>query len=401
MGPQTRFINASYIDDLSVRDNLTMRNLIYSPWYQRNWGHRVKLSESQNSKDLFYTKAGGFSMATSIDGKGTGEGGNVICIDDPHNVAGAESDTVRTKALRWFDETIQSRLNQQTTGAFVIVMQRLHESDLSGHVLAKETEFDHLCIPAEFEVDHPTPIRSSIGFKDPRKRDGELLWPERFDGAVNDRLQKSLGSYAAAGQYQQRPSPRSGGLFQREWFEIVRAAPAGGKECRGWDLAASTDANAAYTVGVKLRRVNGVVYIVDVIRFRGSFERVESGIKSAAVSDGVACKVSMPQDPGQAGKVQAKYLVKMLTGYNARTSPESGDKVTRAEPVSAQAEAGNIKIVKADWNEPFLAELTGFPNGRYKDQVDALSRAFHDLGEDIPAVGPVGGRKISMFEGLR
>jgi len=218
-----------------------------------------------------------------------------------------------------------------------------------------------------------------IGFRDPRTHDGELLDPVRWPRDIWEKYKRETTAYAIAGQYQQRPAPREGGIFKRHWFEIVSAVPAGAQYVRGWDLAASLGESAAYTAGVLLALKDGVYYVEDVVRERGGPADVERLIYNTAVFDGTDVRISLPQDPGQAGKVQALALAKLLAGFDARFSPESGDKQERAMPVSAQAEVGNVKIVRGGWNQPFLDELCSFPTGSYKDQVDGLSRAFSML----------------------
>jgi hypothetical protein len=150
----------------------------------------------------------------------TGDGGDLIVIDDPHNSVEADSAKVREGVLEWWDQAMQTRLNDPRTGAFVIIMQRLHEQDLTGHVLSNQlgNEWSHLCLPARYEIGHPTPSRSPLGFIDPRSAEGELLWPERIDDKTLSNLERSLGTYAAAGQLQQRPSPKGGGILKASWW---------------------------------------------------------------------------------------------------------------------------------------------------------------------------------------
>lgn len=167
-------------------------------------------------------------------------------------------------------------------------------------------------------------------------------------------------------------------MFKRSWFNVVRAIPANTQFVRGWDLAA-TEGAGDWTVGVKLGRMpSGRFLIAGVERDQLSSAGVERLIVNTASQDGLECRISLPQDPGQAGKAQASYLVQKLAGYNVSTSTESGDKVTRAGPMAAQAEAGNIDILEGDWNDAFLNELSIFPAGA-KDQADAASRAFNEL----------------------
>jgi predicted phage terminase large subunit-like protein len=236
------------------------------------------------------------------------------------------------------------------------------------------------------EFDPDRRCTTSIGFSDPRQAPGELIFPERFARAQVDKLKKDMGSYAVAGQFQQRPAPREGGMFKRGWFGRVRAAPAGTHWVRAWDLAASTDKDSAYTAGLKMGKTpEGRYIIANCVRDRLTAGGAERLMVNTAAADGCECRISLPQDPGQAGKGQAQYLVTQLTGYVVRATPESGDKATRAEPLSAQAEAGNVDLLetgdpaKDAWIEPFMDEISVFPGSRYKDQTDAATRAFDDL----------------------
>ena len=216
------------------------------------------------------------------------------------------------------------------------------------------------------------------GFVDPRESDGELLFPERFAEEQVTDLEMTMGSFAAAGQLQQRPVPRAGGLFNREWFKFLPVEPNDAIWCRGWDLAASTNHTSAFTAGVKIGKTSdGKLVIADVRRNRLSGNGVRDLIKTTAAVDN--CRQSIPQDPGQAGKAQVLQFSEDLQGYDVRFSPESGDKVTRAMPISAQAEAGNVYLVEGEWNNAFVDECATFPNGKFKDQVDALSRAYSEL----------------------
>ncbi len=173
--------------------------------------------------------------------------------------------------------------------------------------------------------------------------------------------------------------PAAGLYFQRAFFEIVAAAPAGGRAVRVWDLAASEAGKGKdpdWTAGVRMRRAeDGSFLVEDVVRLRGSPLKVERALLNTATSDGSEVEIGIPQDPGQAGKAQAQRFVRLLAGYRVRLLRERGDKVTRAAPLSAQAEAGNVRLVKGRWNGAFLAELESFPDG-HDDQVDAAAGAF-------------------------
>lgn len=387
--PSTRFIGASYADQLSIRDNGKCRRLLASAEFQEFWGTNFTMLGDQNEKVKFENDKTGWKLATSVGGVGTGERSDVFVVDDPHNIKEGESTAKREAALQWFTEVVPTRLND-TKSAIVIIMQRLHERDVSGLILASELsgDYDHLCLPMRFESKHPHKTHTVLGFHDPRKEDGELLWPERFPLEEVDRTERAMsswgGSYAVAGQMQQRPAPRGGGMFKRDDWQYVDTLPCRmASTVRGWDLA-GTDreerADAAYTVGAKMARgVDGRFYILDVRRKQASAAGVERMLLTAAESDGVSVPQDLPQDPGQAGKSQKAALARLLAGFVVRFSLESGSKEQRARPLAAQVESGNVYLVRGPWNDAFVAECESFPMGAYKDQVDAVSRAFARL----------------------
>jgi predicted phage terminase large subunit-like protein len=377
--PHMRIVAASHSETLAIRDNRRCRNLITSEWYQSLWGETVQLSGDQNEKKKFETTATGFRQAIAFTGT-TGVRGDRFVIDDPISVDDAASEMRREAANTTFTEAITTRLNNPDRSAIVVIMQRLHERDPSGLIIARELGYEHLMLPMEFEPDRA--CKTSIGFTDPRTYPGELLFPERFSAEVVARDKKVMGSYATAGQFQQRPAPREGGMFKPAWFEIVDAAPAGGKACRAWDLAATVDTgknDPDWTAGVRMRLVDGIYYIEHAVRERASPDGVERLIRNTAAQDGVPVEVRIPQDPAAGGKAWALNIIRQLAGFNARSERPVGTKEARATPLSAQAEAGNVKIVKGAWNQAFLDEIGMFPNAAHDDQVDAVSDAFNAL----------------------
>lgn len=391
-GGHIRYVAASHEQTLAVRDNKRTRSLVQSDWYRDRWGDHVEISSDQYAKLNFELKQGGFRQAATSGGI-TGRRGDRVLIDDPHSVEGARSDVQREAVIEWFRTAVPTRLNDPKSSAIVVIMQRLHERDVSGVILSAELGYDHLCLPMEYEPERA--CVTSIGFRDPRNEPGELLFEERFPREVVERDKRIMGSQATAGQFQQRPAPAEGGLFKRHWIATVDAAPIGTRWVRGWDLAATESETAPYTVGVKLGRTPEGAYIIgDVVRERVSAAGLQRLIVATAQRDGDGVSISIPQDPGQAGKAQKTALARALAGFDARFSPETGDKATRAAPVAAQAEAGNVAMLRAPWNDAFVDELAVFPNGAYADQVDALSRAFMHLArfagsDDLDFAGPV------------
>lgn len=371
--PGLRYLGTSHKQDLAVRDNLKCRRLIQSQWYQDRWP--ITLTSDQNAKTKFENDSTGFREAMAFRSM-TGSRGDRTLLDDPLSVDDANSDTELKNAEITFTESLPTRMNNDQS-AKIVIMQRLHERDTSGLILSRGLNYVHLCLPMEFEPGRR--CTTSIGFTDPRTEDGELLFPERFGRAHVDDLKATMGSYATAGQMQQRPSPREGGLFKRQWFadKIISAAPKGTVWVRHWDLAATKSKTAARTAGVKLGRApDGSFVVGHVVKTQDEGNEVRKIIKATAEADGTIVQISLPQDPGQAGKVQAQDYVKQLAGWRVKAQPETGDKVTRAEPFSAQCEAGNVFLVRGEWNEEYLDELCMFPGGTFKDQVDASSGAF-------------------------
>ena len=191
------------------------RRLIESPWYQERWGDRFALTSDQNTKGRFDNNRSGYRLATSVGGAATGEGGDRIVCDDPHNVQEAESDSVRKATIDWWDVVMSTRVNDPKTAAKVVVMQRCHQQDLSGHLL-EQGGWEHLCLPAEYEGPR---VRHLDRLCRPAQRTrANCCGPSGSAPRRSKTLKRSLGSYAAAGQLQQRPSPAGGGMFKRHWF---------------------------------------------------------------------------------------------------------------------------------------------------------------------------------------
>lgn len=292
---------------------------------------------------------------------------NCIIIDDIHkNRQEANSDLIRSNVIDWYKSTLYTRLSP--SGSIVILQTRWHENDLTGYLLEKEPDdWTVIQIPAISD-------------------ENKSYWPERWPIEKLEEIKKTLGSYEFEALYQQRPSPAGGGMFKKEWFEIARASSANLKKVRYWDRAATISKNGSdpdYTVGIKMGKDNNEnFFILDMVRFRGSPLEVENAILNTAIQDGYETEVVLEQDPGQAGIVEVNYLIRKLSGFNVRANRVSTDKITRANPLAAQCEAGNVKLVKGIWNELFLDELASFPYGRHDDIVDAASGAFNQLSKN-------------------
>ncbi len=385
--PDSEFIHASYSGTLAVNNAAQCRELVRHPAYQAIFPNVILRDDSQAKHD-WRTTAGGVIYATGAEGTITGFGagkmrpgfGGCILIDDPHKPDEARSDKMRQNVLDWFQNTLESRTNSPDT-PIILIMQRLHENDLAGWLLngGNGEKWDHVCIKT-------------------LQDDGTALWPEKHSVERLHQMRQAA-PYTFAGQYQQSPAPPEGNIFKPDGIEIVSAIPHGTRFVRAWDLGA-TEGDGDPTAGGKLGITpDGKYIIADMVLLQGGPDKVEAAVKNTATRDGTDVEVSLPQDPGQAGKSQVAYFTKQLAGFKVHSSPESGDKITRAEPFAAQCNVGNVMMIKAPWNDALVAEMRVFPNGTHDDQVDALSRAFGRLIEakNSPVVAAVAVGKASSW----
>jgi predicted phage terminase large subunit-like protein len=220
-GPGVSFLYASYREDLAIQDSRNCRRVIESDWYRARWGDRFSLTDDQNTKQRFNNDKGGYRMISSVESKGsTGFGANIIVLDDCNSAKEFESEAVTASTIDWFDGTLGTRLNNQKLGAVIQIQQRVGERDLTGHIQTKtKGGWDYLILPMEFETWRKSHV-TSIGWSDPRTEEGELLWPERFDAEVVTALKDWMMPWRAAGQLQQRPAPKGGGIIERDWWRM-------------------------------------------------------------------------------------------------------------------------------------------------------------------------------------
>lgn len=391
--PERRWLFSSYAASLSIRDSVKCRTLIESPWYRRFWGDRFALVSDQNTKIRFDNNRTGYRIATSVGGTATGEGGDRIVCDDPHNVQEAESDAVRKSTLDWFDVVMSTRVNDPRTAAKVVVMQRCHQTDLSGHLLAKGG-WEQLRLPAEFEEPK---CMTSIGWSDPRIAPGELLWSERFGPKEIADLKTSLGSYGAAGQLQQRPSPLAGGLIQRQWFRFwqppdanlppvsVRlpdgtvigvVAPVVGKvqeRAQSWDCSFKDLKTSDYVVGQVWGRIGASYLLLDQVRARMDCPATVKAVRDLSAR-APNCSAKLIEDKAN-GPAVIQILQNEIPGI-LPVNPQGG-KIARATAVSPLIEAGNVYLphpLFMPWVADFIEECAQFPNGAHDDQVDAMTQ---------------------------
>lgn len=393
--PEEKYLCASYSGILSTRDNVKARRLLTSPWYQSLWGDKFQLAGDQNQKTRFENNHSGYRIASSVGGTATGEGGSRLVLDDPHGAQDAQSDAMRETALEWFDMVWSTRLNNPKRDAMVTIMQRLHQSDVSGRIL-ELGGWEHICLPAEYEGTKRCTILFPDGY-DPRSSNGMLLWPERFGKAEIDLLKKSLGEYGTAGQLQQHPAPVGGGILKTAHFQLWphdRELPVIEFVVQSLDPAytaqTTNDPSAFQAWGVFTHNKKRGAMLLDCWADHLAFPELRTKLidewhsiygkttqrkgKKAdmLLIEAKASGLSLIQDLRQANLPAVPY------------NPGSADKINRGHQVSPILELDCLWIPESGkepgkpvtWARDFVAELTIFPNGKHDDQVDTFTQAI-------------------------
>jgi predicted phage terminase large subunit-like protein len=336
-------------------------------------GTRLALSHERTAVHDWETEAGGGLRAVGVGGGITGQGGNLIVIDDPvKNRKEANSRVYRDAVYDWYTDDLYTR--QEPGCAMILIMTRWHEDDLAGRILRSDDGPNWKIIKLPAEAEEGDPLGRPVG---------AALNPKRYPLAALAKIKLVLKrSYWAL--YQQRPMEQEGDFFKRSWFELVKEfALAGAVFVRYWDRGATAD-DGDFTVGVLMARVGAVYIILDVVRGQWSTGERDKIILQTAQTDEAKYKhvsIWLEQEPGSSGVDVVRNLTSMLSGFSVHPDKVSGDKAFRAEPLASQAEAGFIKIKIAPWNEDLIDELASFPNGATDDQVDAASGAFLKLAD--------------------
>ena len=415
--PHLRYICAAHQQGLAIRDSTKMRRLVTSEWYQERWGDRVKLTGDQNAKTKFENTATGFREALAA-GSITGSRGDRVLIDDPHSVESANSEAMRHTTLEWFTEAVPTRLNNPKTSAIVIIMQRLHEEDVSGVVLDRKGfkgVYDHICLPMRFEAwrkDIPT----KLGYCDVREDEGELLFPQRFPPEVVDRDEAAMGPYAVASQHQQTPTPRGGGVIKDQWWQLwyqpdfppldfvvasLDTAYSSKAEERG-DFSAMTvwgvfygDPNVratrtvdrygrAYDMPINSYYGSDLDAVPRVIIMHGWAERLElHELVQRVAKDCKMLKVDkLLVENKAAGHSVAQELRRLFNHEDFSVQlydPKSIDKLGRLYSIQHLFAEGMIYAPNTQWAEQVIRQVSVFPRGKHDDLVDTVSMALRHL----------------------
>lgn len=411
-GPGVQFLHASYSQILTLRDSTKCRRLIESPWYQTLWGDRFHLMADQNTKSRFDNDKGGSRLSTSVGSSLTGEGGNIIVVDDPNAAQEAHSEATIATTIEWWDGALSTRLNNAKTGAFVVIQQRLGEEDLTGHILSKEVgEWTHLCLPMRFEPERS--FMTSIGWEDPRKEPGELLWPERFGEREVANLERQMGPWTSAGQLQQRPEPKGGGVIKREWWQLWEREkfPPLDYVMASLDTAYTTKTENDYSAmtvwgvfsggnqGAIANRVIGRdsetismikrTYTEEHPKVMMMFawqERLELHELVLKVSQTMKdYKVDKILIENKAAGISTAQEIRRLYGHEdfavQLVDPKSQDKLSRLYSVQHLFAEGLIFAPDRTWADQVITQVSTFPKGKHDDLVDTVSMALRHLRE--------------------
>ncbi len=370
--PSQRIIVASYSHHLSYKHALDCRHLIKSKFYQQLFP-RFTISKDQNQRNKFITSKRGFRFATSIGGATTGEGGDILIIDDPHNALHIHSVTKRKNVQRWFQQSFSTRLDDKKNGAIVIVMQRLHHEDLTGFLLETQNGiWQQLIIPAIASEDQIYYEGANIHYF----KTGDLLHQTRESNIEIERAKLELGSYAFAAQYLQQPIVSGVGMIKPEWLNHFDETqlPKFLSIVLSWDTAIKTGENNSFSVCTCWGETQSSFYLLEVIRKRLEYPELKREIIFAAEKWNPL--VTLIED-----KASGQTLIQDLqreTNLPIIAMKVIKDKTTRFARITPLFEAGRVLIAKtAPWRVDYETEILSFPGSVHSDQADSTSQYFN------------------------
>ena len=371
--PSAQIICASYGQDLANKHSIDCRTLMSGAWYKSVFPTR--LSPHKQSVQEFTTTQNGFRLATSVGGVLTGRGADFIILDDPLKPDEALSESQREAVNQWYDHTLYSRLNDKRVGCIIIIMQRLHEDDLVGHVLEQEG-WEHVRLPAIAEEEETHVIQSSLGSHTVHRHIGEPLHPDREPLEILEHIRYTIGEYNFAGQYQQQPAPLGGGMVKRDWFKTY----VPGEEpalfdmiLQSWDTANKSTELSDFSVCTTWGRKSKKFFLLHVLRQRLDYPDLKRAVRTQA-------ECFRPSNILIEDKASGTQLIQELIrdGVSRVTRYEpTMDKIMRLHSVSSTIGNGFVYLpTEADWLAAYLHELTTFPKGKHDDQADSTSQAL-------------------------
>jgi predicted phage terminase large subunit-like protein len=369
--PSAQIIAVSYGQDLADRLARECRTLMSTQFYEALFSTR--LSAEKQATAEFETIQKGCRLSTSVGGVLTGRGADFIIIDDPLKPDEAISDLRRKSVNEWYDTSLYSRLNSKASGVIIIIMQRLHEDDLVGHVLGREP-WHVLSLPAIAERDEEYTIETPYGHHTFRRKSGEALHPEREPLAVLAHIRDNIGIDNFAGQYLQSPAPPGGGIIKAEWFQIYDRLPEKFDSIvQSWDTASVAAELSSFSVcttwGVKEKHL----YLIDVFRERLDYPSLKRAVRARA--DAFSARVVLIENKASGIQLIQELLAEGLPGVT-KYEPDC-EKIMRMHAQTGLIENGFVHLPgQAPWLSVYLHELVTFPNGTYDDQVDSTSQAL-------------------------
>jgi predicted phage terminase large subunit-like protein len=371
LDPSAQILCVSYAQELADKLARDCRGIMMSPWYRRIFPTR--LAPHRQAVQEFITTRQGYRLATSTGGVLTGRGADIILIDDPLKPEEALSDAQRQACNEWYDHTLYSRLNDKRHGAIVIIMQRLHEDDLVGHVLAQE-QWEILSFPAIAERDEEHRIETILGPLCVRRRQGEALHPDREPSETLDRIRRTIGEYNFAGQYQQSPAPLGGGLVKAEWFKRYRENERPERFDRivqSWDSANKATELSDFSVCTTWGVSGKDLFLLGVFRRRLEYPALKRAVRDQQrLFDAT---VVLIEDKASGTQLIQELITEGCHGAT-RYQP-TGDKTMRLHAQTAVIENGFVHIPEtASWLAEYLHEMTVFPNGKHDDQADSTAQ---------------------------
>ena len=372
--PSAQIICASYAQDLASKHAIDCRSILNSDWYQGLFP-TTRLSAQRQAVQEFATIQKGFRLATSVGGVLTGRGADFIIVDDALKPDEALSDTQRASVNQWYDNTLYSRLNNKGTGCIIIIMQRLHEDDLVGHVM-EQGKWRVVSLPAIAEQEENHIIQTPFGVRRVQRLVGQALHPGREPLEIIQNLRETLGEYNFAGQYQQAPAPLGGGMVKLGWFK--RYTP--GEEpaefeliVQSWDTANKATELSDYSVCTTWGLKNKNLYLLDVARWRYEYPELKRAVHDWA--DAYKPRTILIEDKASGTQLVQELQREGLHGVT-RYEPKM-DKIMRLHSVTSTIESGLVHVpTEAEWLNEYLHELTTFPNGKHDDQADSTSQAL-------------------------
>jgi predicted phage terminase large subunit-like protein len=347
------------------------RRIVTSDWYQKLFPAR--LAPRHQAVPEFATTQQGSRLATSVGGVLTGRGADIIIIDDPLKPEDALSQAQRRAANEWFDHTLYSRLNDRQKGAIVLIMHRLHEDDLVGHVLAQE-DWEVVRFPAIAEEDERHVIDTLAGPREFVRRQGEALHPAREPLPMLEQIRRTIGEYNFAGQYQQAPAPLGGGLVKAAWFRHYTQDEVPAKFERivqSWDTANKATELSDFSVCTTWGILGKDLYLIDVLHRRMEYPELKRAVRDQHAM--FLPSVVLIEDKASGTQLIQELVAEGLYAVT-RYQPQS-DKVMRLHAQTAMIENGFVHLPDAaPWLARYLHEMTTFPNGRHDDQVDSTAQ---------------------------